>query len=494
MTNKDLPKETAIGIVKRLKKKGHIALFAGGCVRDMLMEGIPEDYDIATDAGPQDIIRIFKRTIPVGAHFGVVVVVENGLEFEVATFRSDGTYSDGRHPDSITFSDAKGDALRRDFTINGMFYDPIENEYFDYVDGMKDLKARLVRAIGVASERFNEDQLRMIRAVRFACKFNFQIEDKTIDAIKGLHNKVLSVSAERTRDELKKILTGPNPHLGIKMLDEFNLLHEILPEVTAMKGVKQPENFHPEGDVFVHTMLTLSKLAEVRKDPDSHAIINSGPPSEQCRNMETDEQPKENVYGPPARPGMDDTGRQSRPDGWELSMAVLLHDIGKPVTFEIRDRIRFTNHDIVGARMSEKICDRLRMSNAEKERITWLVKMHLYLRHAQNMRISKLKRLFAHEGYPELAELYRVDTMASTGNLEDYLFCQKMFEELQVEEIKPDPLITGHDLIALGLKPGPIFSKILDAIKDEQLEDKITTKEEAIAKAKTYILSDSSTV
>ena len=439
--DKSLLKETAIGIVKRLRERGFSALFAGGCVRDMLMGNVPEDYDIATDARPDDIINIFERTVPVGIHYGVVLVIENGFEFEVATFRSDGTYTDGRHPDTVTFCDARGDALRRDFTINGMFYDPINDEHFDYVGGREDMQARLIRAIGNPSERFNEDRLRMIRAVRFACRFDYKIEDQTAEAIKKLYDKILTVSMERTRDELRKILTGPNPHTGIKMMDDLNLLNEILPEVTAMKGVRQPENYHPEGDVFTHTLLTLSELA----------------------------------------------ASQTSADSWELAMAILLHDIGKPITFEVADRIRFNNHDNIGAEMAEKICERLRMSNAEKERITWLVKMHLYLRHAQQMRISKLKRLFAHEGYPELAELYKVDSLASTGDLEDYNFCQNMFEELQEEEIKPEPLITGNDLIAMGLKPGPIFSKILDAIKDDQLEQKITTKEEALKRAKELV-------
>ncbi len=456
-SRKNQLKETAIGIVKRLRKNGFSALFAGGCVRDMLMGIVPEDYDIATDARPDDIINIFKRTVPIGIHFGVVLVMENDFEFEVATFRSDGTYSDGRHPDTVTFCDARGDALRRDFTINGMFYDPIEDKHFDYVGGEDDLKACLIRAIGTPFERFDEDRLRMIRAVRFACRFNFKIEDQTAEAIKKLHDKVLTVSSERIRDELRKTLTGPNPDTSIKMLDDLNLLHEILPEVTAMKGVEQPDNFHPEGDVFTHTLLTLTKLADRRKATDTseehHSVLNG-------------------------------SGKKSLYCSWELSMAVLLHDIGKPVTFEVADRIRFNNHDSIGAKMAEKICERLRMSNAEKERITWLVKMHLYLRHAQEMRISKLKRLFAHEGYPELAELYKVDSLASSGDLEDYNFCQNMFEELQEKEIKPEPLINGNDLIALGLKPGPIFSKILDTIKDEQLEQKITTKEEALKKAK----------
>ena len=464
-SHKNQLKETAIGIVKRLKEKGFSALFAGGCVRDMLMGIVPEDYDIATDAQPDDIINIFKRTVPIGLHFGVVLVMENDLDFEVATFRSDGTYSDGRHPDTVTFCDARGDALRRDFTINGMFYDPIEDKHFDYVGGEDDLKAGLIRAIGNPFERFDEDRLRMIRAVRFACRFDFKIEDQTAEAIKKFHDKILTVSRERIRDELRKTLTGPNPDTSIKMLDDLSLLHEILPEVTAMKGVEQPENFHPEGDVYTHTLLTLTKLADGRKETDArgeHHPASNG-------------LDKKNLYG-----------------SWELAMAVLLHDIGKPVTFEIADRIRFNNHDSIGAKMAGKICERLRMSNAEKERITWLVKMHLYLRHAQEMRVSKLKRLFAHEGYPELAELYKIDSLASTANLDDYNFCQKMFEELKIEEIKPEPLITGNDLIALGLKPGPIFSKILDAIKDEQLEQKITTKEEALKKAKEFVSIGSS--
>jgi poly(A) polymerase len=464
-SHKNLLRETAIGIVKRLKEKGFSALFAGGCVRDMLMGIVPDDYDIATDAQPDDIINIFKRTVPIGLHFGVVLVMENDFEFEVATFRSDGTYSDGRHPDTVTFCDARGDALRRDFTINGMFYDPIEDKHFDYVGGEDDLKAGLIRAIGNPFERFDEDRLRMIRAVRFACRFGFKIEDQTAEAIKEFHDKILTVSRERIRDELRKTLTGPNPDTSIKMLDDLNLLHEILPEVTAMKGVEQPENFHPEGDVYTHTLLTLTKLADGRKETDTRE--ENHPASNGLD--------KKNLYG-----------------SWELAMAVLLHDIGKPVTFEIADRIRFNSHDSIGAKMAGKICERLRMSNAEKERITWLVKMHLYLRHAQEMRVSKLKRLFAHEGYPELAELYKIDSLASTANLDDYNFCQKMFEELKIEEIKPEPLITGNDLIALGFKPGPIFSKILDAIKDEQLEQKITTKEDALKKAKEYMSIDSS--
>ncbi len=468
MKENDLRKETAIQIVKRLKEKGFKALFAGGCVRDMLLGNIPKDYDIATEAHPQDIEKIFKRTIPVGAQFGVILVRENNFEFEVATFRSDGIYSDGRRPDAVTFCDEQGDARRRDFTINGMFYDPIEEKHFDYVGGKKDLEDNLIRAIGDPYERFNEDRLRMIRAVRFACRFDYTIEMRTAEAIKNLSHKILTVSAERIKEEMEKILVGLNPHTGIMMLDEMNLLNEILPEVTRMKGVKQPENFHPEGDVFTHTLLTLRILDATRKSLGTSVTQKMEPKQDQTNTF------------------LNNTMESKRSVTWSrnLTMALLLHDIGKPVTFEVVDRIRFTNHDNIGARMAVKICERFKMSKAEKERIVWLVKRHLYLKNAQMMRVSKLKRLFAHEGYPELAELYRIDSLASTGNLDDYNFCQKMYEKLDEEEVKPEPLITGHDLIALGFTPGPIFAKMLDTIKDEQLENKITTKAEALKRVK----------
>jgi poly(A) polymerase len=468
MKENDLRKKTAIHVVKRLNEKGFKALFAGGCVRDMLLSSIPKDYDIATEARPQDIEKIFKRTIPVGVQFGVILVRENNFEFEVATFRSDGIYSDGRRPDAVTFCDAKGDALRRDFTINGMFYDPVEKKHFDYVGGEKDLHDNLVRAIGNPYERFNEDRLRMIRAVRFACRFDYTIEMQTAEAIKNLSHKILTVSAERIKEEMEKILVGPNPHTGIRMLDELNLLNKILPEVTSMKGVRQPENFHPEGDVFTHTLLALSKLDTTRKSLEPSVTQTSEPRQDLTSTF------------------LDNDIKLKRTVAWsrDLSMALLLHDIGKPLTFEIADRIRFTNHDNVGARMAAKICERFKMSKAEKERIVWLVKRHLYLKNAQVMRVSKLKRLFAHAGYPELAELYRLDSLASTGNLDDYNFCQEMYEKLGEEEVKPEPLTTGHDLIALGLKPGQIFAKILDTIKDEQLENKITTKAQALERVK----------
>ena len=429
-------KQNAIDIVKTLQDHGYKALFAGGCVRDMIMGKKSADYDIATNALPQDVMHIFEKTIPVGVQFGVIIVVKEGYNYEVATFRTEGSYSDGRHPDYVAFSTPEGDVRRRDFTINGLLYDPIKNEILDYVGGQEDIKTGVIRTIGDPIERFTEDKLRMIRAARFACRFNFPIYEETRKAIIKLAGNIQVVSAERIREELEKILTGPNTYIGIRLLDELNLLQEILPEVSGMKGVRQPENFHPEGDVFVHTLLCLSKM----------------------------ENPS-----------------------WTLAMGILLHDIGKPITFEESDRIRFNLHEKVGADMTAKICNRLKTSNAEKDRIVWLVQKHLYFKDAQKMRLSKLKRLFASDGYTELAELCRIDALASSGDLSDYNYCQEMYGKLTHEEIKPKLLINGSDLIALGLKPGPLFKEILTKIEDEQLEGSLKTKEAAMEKVKLLI-------
>ena len=429
-------KQNAIDIVKTLQGNGYKAYFAGGCVRDMIMGRESADYDIATNALPNDVMHLFDETIPVGVQFGVVIVLKEGHNFEVATFRTEGSYSDGRHPDYVAFSTPEDDVKRRDFTINGLLYDPIKNEMLDYVSGREDISKGIIRTIGNPIERFTEDKLRMIRAARFACRFNFPIHEKTRQAIIKLARQIHVVSAERIREELEKILTSPNPHIGIRLLDEFHLLQEILPEVSGMKGVRQPENFHPEGDVFVHTLLCLSKM----KNPS-----------------------------------------------WTLAMGLLLHDIGKTVTFEESDRIRFNLHEKVGADMAANICNRLKTSNVEKERIVWLVQKHLYFKDAQKMRLSKLKRLFASDGYPELAELCRIDALSSSGDLSDYNYCQEMFSKLPQEEVKPKPLINGLDLIALGLKPGPLFREILTKIEDEQLEGNLKTKEEALEKVKSLI-------
>lgn len=426
-------KQYAVQIVQTLQKHGYKAFLAGGCVRDMIMGKESFDYDIATDAMPHDVIRIFQKTIPVGIQFGVVIVVKEGHNFEVATFRTEDSYSDGRHPDRISFSTPENDVKRRDFTINGLLYDPVKDEILDYVGGRKDIEAGIVRTIGDPIERFTEDKLRMIRAARFACRFHFSIHKDTQQAIMQLAPQIHMVSAERIREELEKIITGPNPHIGIKLLEELHLLQEILPEVSNTRGVQQPENFHPEGDVFIHTLLALSKM----------------------------ENPS-----------------------WTLAMGVLLHDIGKAVTFTVTDRIRFNLHEKVGADMATEICDRLKTSTDDKERIHWLVLKHLCFKDAQKMRLNKLKRLFAEEGYPELAELCRADALASSGDLSDYDYCQEMFQKLSREEVKPEPLITGHDLIAMGLQPGPLFKEILTKIEDEQLDGNLTTKEAAIERVK----------
>lgn len=430
-------KQNAIEIVKTLQKHGYKAFFAGGCVRDMIMGRESDDYDIATNALPGDITGLFVKTIPVGVQYGVVIVVKNGHNFEVATFRTEGSYSDGRHPDYVAFSTPEDDVKRRDFTINGLLYDPVRDEILDYVNGREDISRGIIRTIGNPFDRFTEDKLRMIRSVRFACRFNFSIHEDTRQAIMQFAPQIHVVSAERIREEMEKILTGPNPHIGIKLLDELCLLQEILPEVSNTKGVQQPENFHPEGDVFTHTLLALSKM---KKNPS-----------------------------------------------WTLAMGVLLHDIGKSVTFTVSDRIRFNLHEKAGADMAAKICDRLKTSTAEKERIVWLVLKHLYFKDAKKMRLNKLKRLFAEEGYQELAELCRADALASSGDLSDYYYCQEMYSKLTHEEVKPKPLITGYDLIALGLKPGPLFKDVLTKIEDEQLDGNLTTKEEALEMTKKLI-------
>ncbi|MBM4082338.1 MAG: CCA tRNA nucleotidyltransferase, partial [Planctomycetes bacterium] len=409
----------ARGIVEHLVRHGHRALFAGGCVRDKLMGLEPKDYDIATDATPDEIMKLFPNTVAVGAQFGVVVVVCGEHQFEVATFRADGHYADGRHPDTVTFSGPEEDVRRRDFTINGLLLDPLAGKVIDHVGGESDIRAKLVRAIGDPRQRFTEDRLRMLRAVRFSCQFGYLLDAETASAIRALAPHVSSVSAERIKDELQKTLTGPRPDMAVQMLEDLGLMRVVLPEVSAMKGVAQPPNFHPEGDVFTHTVLCMGKLSS---------------PS------------------------------------WELAMATLLHDIGKPRTFEVSDRIRFTCHEKVGAEMAEAICDRLKMSNAEKERIAWLVARHLCLKDADKMKKSTLKRLLAHEGWAELLDVHRVDALASNGDLSAYEWAKQRVAEIGKERAKPKPLVNGQDLIAHGLTPGPVFKQILSAIEEEQLE------------------------
>jgi len=423
----------ATQIVRTLQDNGFRAFFAGGCVRDQLMGREPEDYDITTSARPEEVAKLFRNVRAVGAQFGVVLVVRRGHPFEVATFRVDGPYSDGRHPDVVRFATPEEDVRRRDFTINGLLYDPVTEKLIDEVGGRADIEAGLIRAIGDPPKRFAEDRLRLLRAVRFASRFGFEIEPATRAAIEEAAGQIRTVAPERIRDEFQKILTGPHPDRGIKIAHELRLLRAILPNVAAMEGVGQPSNFHPEGDVLTHTLLCLSHL---------------------------------------------------RAPSWPLALATLLHDVGKPKTYEVRDRIRFTAHEKVGAEMADEICRWLRTSNATRERVVWLVAKHLCFKDAQRMKRSTLRRLFAHEGFEDLLELHRVDCLASNGNLENYAFCLRVREELGNEPPKPPPLINGQDLMAMGLEPGPLFGQILRIIEEEQLNGDLNSREEALERVK----------
>ena len=428
---------TATRLVERLRAAGHEAFFAGGCVRDMLLGREAHDIDIATSARPEEVQKLFPRTVAVGAAFGVIVVLEADFEFQVATFRSDGTYKDGRHPESVSFTTAEGDAKRRDFTVNGLFYDPIEKQVIDYVGGEADLKAGILRSIGNPEERFSEDKLRLIRCVRFGASLGFQIEEETWKAVCRMAPQITVVSAERLRDELVKIFTHPSRVRGFDLLDACGLLEILLPEVTRMKGCEQPPDFHPEGDVFIHTRLMLSLL----------------PPE---------------VSAP-------------------LVFSVLLHDTGKPGTFR-RDetgRIRFNGHESVSADITTIIFERLRFSNAETDATVVGVKNHMSFKDVKNMRVSTLKRFLARPTIEDEMELHRVDCLGSHGLLDNHEFLRAKQVEFSNAPLIPPPLITGRDLIANGYKPGPLFKKILEAVEAMQLEGTVTKPAEALAWVKT---------
>lgn len=428
------PKSAATDIARRLQEAGHTAYFAGGCVRDELLGLDPHDYDIATSAKPAEVQGLFPHTQAVGAHFGVILVMEHGRAFEVATFRSDHEYLDGRRPEMVTFSTPEDDAARRDFTINGMFHDPVAEKFIDFVGGREDLASQTLRAIGDPVARLREDKLRLLRAVRFAARFGYEIDPATWDAIKAHAADIHAVSAERIREELVKILAHPNRVRGFDLLDHSGLLKEILPEIETLKGCEQPAQFHPEGDVFVHTRAMLGLL-------------------------------------PPEAPA-------------SLALAVLFHDIGKPPTFRYHadeDRIRFSGHDRVGASMTEKLMERLRFSRHDIDRVSEAVRQHMVFKDVQNMRTAKLKRFMAREGFDEELELHRVDCQSSHGALDNYDFLKTKAEEFANEPLIPPPLLTGHDLMALGWKPGPHFGPILESIQTAQLEGTLTTAEEAIA-------------
>ena len=425
---------TAVRIAGELRARGFQAWLVGGCVRDLVLEREPTDYDIATDAKPNQLLEIFPRAQLVGAQFGVVLV--DGVE--VATFRSDHSYEDGRHPVQVSFeSDPKQDVLRRDFTINALLLDParaagpgpLSSHVVDYVGGLKDLRDRVIRAIRDPEQRFAEDHLRMLRAVRFAARFGFEIEPKTMAAIQKLQRQITRVSAERIRDELVRILTEGSARRGLELLDTSGLLREILPEVAVMQGVQQPPEFHPEGDVWTHTLLMLEGL-------------QSPTPT--------------------------------------LALGVLLHDVGKPGTFRVAERIRFDGHVELGEKIARDILTRLRFSNDEIEQVVALIANHMRFKHVQEMRESKLKRMLRMDRFDEHLELHRLDCESSHGNLENYEFARSKQDQLAPEELRPARLLTGHDLIQAGYAPGPDFARMLEAAEDAQLESRIHSKEEAL--------------
>ena len=435
MSPSDRRRDFAVEVVRRLRQAGHQALWAGGCVRDLTLGLTPSDYDVATDAAPERVMAIFPhRTVPVGVSFGVVRVRGyrgEGDEVEVATFRSDGAYVDGRRPESVVFSSPRLDAERRDFTINGMFLDPFTGEVIDYVGGQADLKHRVLRAIGDPEARFREDKLRLIRAVRFAARFGLTIDPTTGAAIRAMAGEVAVVSAERIAQELRRMLVHPSRADAIDLALETGLAAAILPPLVPMKGIFQGKPMQPEGDLWDHVLLVLKLL----------------PPE-------------------PSFP---------------LAFAALLHDVGKPATKAVHNgRMTFHHHEQYGRRISDDLCRHLKLSNSERERINWLVEYHQYLGEAKRLREAKLKRVLASPGIEELLALHRADALASFGECPQIDYCEYYLKAQPTGPINPPPLVTGHDLVRHGLSPGAHFATILDQIREAQLERTINSKREAL--------------
>ncbi|MGP8253112.1 MAG: CCA tRNA nucleotidyltransferase [Terracidiphilus sp.] len=449
--------EAALEIIRTLRGAGHQACLAGGCVRDLLLGRTPGDYDVATSATPGIVLDMFPRTFAVGAHFGVVLVAPEAEDAkfvtEVATFRSDGAYSDGRHPDAVRYTTSpEEDVKRRDFTINGLLLDPLADGrpilaahspeessakvrkhagLLDYVGGVADLEAGIIRAIGRPEQRFEEDHLRMLRAVRFAARFGFELDTETLRAIRSLAPRIHAVSRERVRDELTKMLTEGHSRRAFELLDETRLLNEMLPEIVRMKGVAQPPQYHPEGDVWTHTLMLLEQL-------------ESG-----C--------------------------------SMTLAWGALLHDVGKPPTFRVApDRIRFDGHVAVGVAMGAEICRRFRFSNDETRQILALIENHMRFADAERMKTSTLKRFFRLENFEEHLALHRMDCMAASRNLDHWNFVRERWLAMPEETVRPKPLITGRELIDAGYTPGAGFREMLRAAEDAQLEGAVATPEEAL--------------
>ena len=426
----------SLRVIKQLQSQGFRAYWVGGCVRDELLGRPGKDRDVVTDALPEEVLRIFTGARRVGERFGVVLVRDGDAFTEVATFRREGGYSDGRRPDKVSYTnDPKQDAMRRDFTVNAMYYDPVSRERLDFAGGMADLKSRLIRAVGSAEERFREDHLRMLRAVRLAASLGFEIESGTMAGIRDNAPAIQGVAAERVRDELGRILTEGSPQRGFELLHECGLLEQLLPEVCALRGVEQPPQYHPEGDVWTHTMLML-----------------------------------EGMRHPPQT----------------LAWGVLLHDIGKPDTFTDTDRIRFHGHVERGVEIANAVCRRLRFSNSETDRVTALVANHMRFAHVRDMRRSKLRAFVERPDFGDHLELHRLDCVSSHGRLDNHAFAAERREQFQAEEPFV-PLLTGRDLIAAGYEPGPLFGKVLAEVRELQHEGALADREQALALARERI-------
>jgi poly(A) polymerase len=433
--NNSAVRDHAVHIIRTLRERGHSAYLVGGCVRDLLLGRDPADWDVATSATPDEVMLIYPQSLAVGAQFGVILVpFAGGQKVEVATFRNDGAYSDGRHPDEVRFSKtAEEDVQRRDFTVNGLLLDPLDGDkVLDYVGGEKDIQAGIIRTIGDPNRRFHEDKLRMLRAVRFAARFGYQIASSTFAAVRHLATEIHQVSRERVREELTRMLTEGRARRAFELLDETALLPEVLPEVASMKGVEQPPQFHPEGDVWTHTLLLLEGL--------------------EARTSTT------------------------------LAWGALLHDVGKPPTFRrAPDRIRFDGHAEVGTHMARSICGRLHMSNDDIAQIAAIVANHMKFPELPRMRQSTLKKFLRQDRIGEHLEMHRLDCLASHRDLSLYEFANEKLSSIPPEEIRPQPLLTGNDLIAAGYEPGPQFKEILAKVEEEQLEGTLKSSEAAMA-------------
>ena len=427
-------RKIAVGVAKKLSDAGYVAYFAGGCVRDALLGNEAKDFDIATSATPAEVLGVFPNADSIGAHFGVMLVKVDGVHFEVATFRTDGSYKDGRRPESVEYSCPEEDAKRRDFTVNGLYEDPQSGEVIDFVGGRGDLVAGVLRAIGSAEARFQEDALRLMRAVRFATTLGFEIEEETWEAICENAHLLEMISIERVQAEFSRIIVSPNRRRGLELLVDSGLIEYFLPEVLDLIGCEQPPQFHPEGDVYKHTCIMLEMLGGEEVE-------------------------------------------------LSLALSVLLHDIGKPVTYsydEVDERIRFNGHESVGANMSEVILRRMKYSNDMIEDVRVMVANHMKFMHVKDMRVSKLKRFMSRDTFEHEMELHRVDCASSNGITENYDFVKEKRVEFANEPLIPEPLVKGKDLMAMGLKPGPKFKEILTAVQTEQLEGRLRESEAAI--------------